>query len=211
MNKGIKVAKGEYLQFLNSGDSLISNLILNQIFQSEHTADILYGDCLFSNNNGNKTPFTFTLPDKITLNLFINQSICHPASFIRKELLQEEAYDETLQIVSDWKFFLRKTLSGATFQHIPFPISIFDTNGISSTNTNLAQHERELVIKKEVPQCCIFDYEELNKLIEYKRNIENDWQIAALLKIKGKRKSYHKIITTAIRLIQSIELLFPSK
>ena len=43
MNKGIKVAKGEYVNFMNSGDVYASASILEDVFSTSHTADVLYG------------------------------------------------------------------------------------------------------------------------------------------------------------------------
>lgn len=41
MNKGIAHAKGEWLQFLNSGDVLYSNNTLASVFSSKYDADVL--------------------------------------------------------------------------------------------------------------------------------------------------------------------------
>ena len=43
MNKGILKARGEYLQFLNSGDWLVDNEVLFRVFSLNHFEDILYG------------------------------------------------------------------------------------------------------------------------------------------------------------------------
>ena len=43
MNKGINLAKGEYLLFLNSGDSLNVPTTLSEVFSKEIETDILYG------------------------------------------------------------------------------------------------------------------------------------------------------------------------
>src|SRR5690554_2808646 len=50
MNKGIKVASGEYCNFLNSGDYYISAPTLSTIFDHNPNSDILYGDALITKN-----------------------------------------------------------------------------------------------------------------------------------------------------------------
>jgi len=52
MNKGIRVAKGDYLQFLNSGDWLWNETALERCFSHGFTADIAYGDLYIFRENG---------------------------------------------------------------------------------------------------------------------------------------------------------------
>ena len=42
MNKGIRKASGEYLLFLNSGDALASDNIVEEVFRADHNEEILY-------------------------------------------------------------------------------------------------------------------------------------------------------------------------
>ena len=44
MNKGIAQAKGDYCQFLNSGDYYIAPNTLQQVFSHDELADVNYGD-----------------------------------------------------------------------------------------------------------------------------------------------------------------------
>ena len=53
MNKGIVRAKGEYLNFMNSGDCFASENTLTEVFCTPQTADILYGYMLVGTINGN--------------------------------------------------------------------------------------------------------------------------------------------------------------
>ena len=203
MNKGIKVAKGEYLQFLNSGDILYSPTIIDDVFSIGSTRDILYGDILIINDDGHTDLITYS--DRLSIKQLLNHSICHQSSFIKRELLRKEPYDENLQIVSDWKFFLRKALEGIKFEHIPLIVSVFDTEGISSTKPTLLSREREMVLASEVPDCIICANEELNRLIEYRNTIVNDWQIDAILKLRESRRIYRKILTVTLRLLESFD------
>ena len=44
MNKGIRVAKGDYLQFLNSGDYLYDRTTLEKCLLPQNNADVIYGN-----------------------------------------------------------------------------------------------------------------------------------------------------------------------
>ena len=199
MNKGITVAKGEYLQFLNSGDKLYEPNILERLMSTNMVADIIYGDCLVIAPSGEKTLVTFS--DSLPLHQLLEASICHPSSAIRRELLVDEPYDETLKIVSDWKFFLRKAMEGRTFHHIGLTISIFYNTGVSATNKTVVQSEREKVIHEEVPSIILND----NLIICRQNMLLQNWQVRDVLQYSQKRPLYHKIITAALSLIKFLD------
>lgn len=46
MNKGIRVAKGDYLQFLNSGDYLANNKTIEDFYNENFTDDVIYGNAI---------------------------------------------------------------------------------------------------------------------------------------------------------------------
>lgn len=105
MNKGIKVAKGEYLQFLNSGDWLCDEKVLQKVFDSGPDEQIVYGDCLESDGS------LHVFPSSLDALYFYRDMLNHQASFIRSSLL-EEGYDENYKYASDWLFFLQKIVFG---------------------------------------------------------------------------------------------------
>lgn len=84
MNKGIKIAKGEYCLFLNSGDYLASKYTLKRVFSHNYTADIFIGNILY-NTLPISRRFGFH-SDYITCYDIIKGSIAHQASFIKKYL-----------------------------------------------------------------------------------------------------------------------------
>jgi glycosyltransferase involved in cell wall biosynthesis len=100
MNKGVKKAKGEYCLFLNSGDWLVNDSVLEEAFcVFPDNIDIVYG-------NINVDGLVKKYPGYLSFNYFLFDSLPHPASFIKKSLFnQYGGYDEGLGIVSDWKFF----------------------------------------------------------------------------------------------------------
>jgi glycosyltransferase involved in cell wall biosynthesis len=54
MNKGIDLATGDYLWFINSGDVIFAPTTLSQIFNNNKIADIYYGDTVMIGNDGNE-------------------------------------------------------------------------------------------------------------------------------------------------------------
>ena len=145
MNKGIAKAKGDYLQFLNSGDALHNEDVLFQVFEEGFNADIFYGDLNLLGKNGfNRIIY----PDHLTFPFFLSKSIGHPSSFIKTSLLKERNYSEKYKIVSDWYRFMEFYLESRYFSHINLVIVDFDNTGISSTNHVLEMKERNCVLEE---------------------------------------------------------------
>lgn len=149
-NKGIKVAKGEYCLFLNSGDFLVDEKVLSKVFSKNYPEDILYGNMMI--DWGNKKVTLGKMPDTISLYQMYTDTLWHPVSFIKKQLFDNYGnYDERYKIVADYEFFFRSIIvNKATVRHIASTISQFSIDGLSSKPENklLEQGERKSVQKK---------------------------------------------------------------
>ena len=163
MNKGIGMAQGEYLLFLNSGDFLVSPDVLERVSQAlkkEGMPPILYGNIIKLFPDGRTQRTSFINGKEITLKVFYTLSLPHPSSFIRRSLFDKYGlYDESLKIVSDWKWFLQVVVLGgerATYSNID--VSFFDMTGISSANRSLRQQEGQLVLDSLIPPRILADY-----------------------------------------------------
>jgi glycosyltransferase involved in cell wall biosynthesis len=131
MNKGILRANGEYYLFLNSGDWLVNDNILSKVFSEILQEDIIYGNIYLIHKNGTKTVCNF--PDKWTFRAFLRYVIPHQAAFIKKKLFTEiSLYDETLNIISDWVFFvIAIVIYNKSYIQLSYCISNFKTGGVS--------------------------------------------------------------------------------
>lgn len=201
MNKGIKVAKGEYLQFLNSGDWLCDETALERSFSHGFTADIAYGNLYFVFPDGKKEKSNF--PDPMTLGYLYHDSIGHSASFIKRDLFQTTLYDENFRIVSDWAFYLRCALENKEFVFIDETVTCFDMSGISSVNAVLVEQERSCVIKRDIPDAVVRDYQ---KMDEMESLLKKD-QVKKVLSYGTEKKLYHKMITGCLELIGLLDRL----
>lgn len=165
MNKGIEMANGDYLLFLNSGDKLANKDVVAKVLPSlQNDADIIYGNLIYSLN---EIPQTLFLPSKkVDLTYFLNSFLPHPSSFIKRSLFRKIGfYNEKFKIISDWEFFLRAiVVYRASYLHIDTIISDFDNSGISSNSENqkLIDREKQAVYKELFP-----NLENEIKLIEF--------------------------------------------
>lgn len=133
MNKGLALAKGEYVLFLNGGDRLSGDDILEKSFAAiTHDADIMYGD-IFLERDGEIVDKTSAPSGKdVDFLFFASGVIPHPASFIRRKLFVEHGgYDESYRIVGDLDRWVVFAKSGCTFRKLEAVVSVFKLGGIS--------------------------------------------------------------------------------
>jgi glycosyltransferase involved in cell wall biosynthesis len=163
MNKGIKIAGGEYCLFLNSGDYLYSNDVLLEFFSLGYTEDVISGEVkTYSNFNNTSEIYSNFSTTKNTFNNFLNASLNHQATFIKRELfLIYGYYDENFQMVSDHAFFLKSiALGNASFRFIKKKISFYNSDGMSHTKKIESEKERAEILKQLVPHAILTDYKE---------------------------------------------------
>ncbi len=151
MNKGIKKAGGDYLLFLNSGDSFTTLESVSKAVAYFSDEDIIYGDINAVKNN--EIVRTEIYPDKLNLTYFIDGAIPHQAMFIKKSLFKRVGdYSESLKITSDWKFQIDAICKHkCAYKHIPLTITDFCGDGLSSAaeSQRLIKHEKETVLLNE--------------------------------------------------------------
>ena len=134
MNKGIIRAKGEYLNFMNSGDCFACEDTLELVFDEERTEDILYGYVVMENING-KIFLPETMKEKLYWYDFYMFALPHQGTFIRRKRFEDVGlYDENYKVVSDTKWFIEAILfHKVTYRFIPQKIAVFQDGGISQT------------------------------------------------------------------------------
>ena len=171
MNKGIRMAKGEYLHFLNSGDWLVDEFVVeNMLLNIEYNTEILVGNVIFIRPDG-KVRYVKN-ETEISALTFFRGTIQHTSAYIKKSLFDKYGlYDETLRIVSDWKWYLVTVALNNVIVHFSdVYVTYFDTTGISSINKELDKKERRAVIEEFYPQSFLADYDNYYLAIDqYKR------------------------------------------
>lgn len=157
MNKGILNSYGKYLLFLNSGDTLYNNTVLESVNVLGWETDIIYGACQVLSP---KLSVWDVPEEKVNALLFVKGSLPHQSIFFKKDLfIKFGLYDETLHIASDWKFCIDSLIFGnSTFRHVPLIISTYEGDGLS-TNYELLKKERASVLQSHFPVSIIQDLE----------------------------------------------------
>lgn len=129
MNKGVAVAKGEWVIFMNAGDCFVDNQVLSTIFHSNVNtkADIIYGNTIA------KYPWGKCL---IKGNFFskhdINLPFCHQSTFVRTSLMRSIPFDLSYIIAADYNFFYTLYKLGKSFKFIDISIALYDAIGFST-------------------------------------------------------------------------------
>ena len=163
MNKGIGMASGKYVQILNSGDSLAAPDVVAKLFAAldqEGNPSILYGNMLKDFADGCIHRDRSFAGEEITFLRFFIGTLNHSPAYIRRSLFQKYGlYDETLKIVSDWKWYLQAIVFGEEKPvYADIDVTLFDMAGISETNKDLTKAEREQVLREMVPPSILADY-----------------------------------------------------
>lgn len=164
MNKGLRMASGDYIQILNSGDSLAAPDVTERMLTELEKAgnpSILYGNMIKCFSDGRSMVDKCFAGQEITLLGMYTGTLNHDPAYIRRDLFEKYGYyDETLKIVSDWKWYLQAIILGNEKpKYVDLDVTLFDMTGISETNKNMDKAERKQVLEELFPMAILADYE----------------------------------------------------
>ena len=131
MNKGIDLATGEWINFMNSGDSFYDIGSIEKFIKLYDTqSDVVYGNSQFFFDFG----VFINNCTSIKQNYMPN---CHQAFFVKTNLLRNRYFDIKYQICADKNFFYEIYKLGYKYQHIPVVICNYELiNGFSALTKN---------------------------------------------------------------------------
>jgi len=150
LNKGVKLAGGEVIAWINSDDYYPSAEIVRQIvsiFKTDPKMDIVYGDGLVTDANEKPLRKHRSWPVQRPQQILIHPSsfVMQPAVFFRRDLfLQVGGADPTLHFALDYELWLRMFTRARTC-YLPQVLACARYHPAAKTIRNMSTHIRELV------------------------------------------------------------------
>ena len=153
MNKGINLATGEYVWFINSGDEIYSHTIIEEIVklikEREILPEIIYGKIALYGNKGEfvKIP---KIPKKInSYTITKGMLISHQAFIVHRNII--EYYNTDYKSASDQDWIIRMLKKSKEVFNTNIVISKYIIGGSSYKNFFLNWKERLKIIKSHFP------------------------------------------------------------
>jgi glycosyltransferase involved in cell wall biosynthesis len=164
MNKGIAMAKGEYVLFLNSGDHFYNSTSVEDNLPFLNTSDIISFDIEMVHK---ERRFIKQHPDILKMSYLMEHTFAHQSTCIKRSLFEKVGkYDTSLKIVADWKFFIEAIVfHKASYKAVHTILSTNYLDGISSTGEGSLKRKYErIAIKESVFKLFESDYKDLELL-----------------------------------------------
>lgn len=147
LNKGLRLADGDWVLFLNAGDALHPECDLSEILArlERSTADVLTGDAwMHGESRAWRMRGRWDLLD--APDNFWNP-VCHQATFFRRSVHLPVPYDGRLRYTMDLDVLLRLRRLGARFESLDHLVCTYRLGGLTSSDRHYLRnhHEHDLV------------------------------------------------------------------
>ncbi|HOW36320.1 MAG TPA: glycosyltransferase family 2 protein [Candidatus Omnitrophota bacterium] len=154
MNKGINLATGDIIYFLNADDRFYDNRVIADIadeFDRTNETDVVCGKTQLVN-----APPGFTLPARHSMETIFSQKreiiltqICHQRIFCKKRVFDKTGlFDTQYRIFADYDWFLKVYTRGIAVRYIPRYVAFYNFQGRSQRAGYSALHEKLRIILK---------------------------------------------------------------
>ncbi len=146
MNKGIDRATGEWINFLNAGDSFVEKNTISKVVKEMHEdVEIIAGDIFYVENDKKTYKASARLEDKLK-GMFCS----HQAMFTKIGLMRKYRFNTAFKIAGDYDFALKCAMNQHRFKFISLPVANFLADGLSETNRLFAKVEDLFIQSKYI-------------------------------------------------------------
>ena len=146
MNKGIALATGDYLCFLNAGDSFHEDDTLQQMVHTlrdtDELPDVLYGETQLVDREGHFVRMRrLSAPERLTWRSFRwGMLVCHQAFFAKRSLA--EPYDLRYRFSADFDWCIRVMKEARTLHPTHLVLIDYLQEGMTTRNHQASLRER---------------------------------------------------------------------
>lgn len=150
MRVALEEATGEWVNFMNAGDSFYNKQVCEDVFQYRtwKEAEILYGHTLCELERG----YTFVQINNHH-NLINGTGICQQVCFARKNVLDDIPFSKEYQILGDFDFLLRALDANIVFEQLNMIVANYNRKGVSSRQiykTHLEKNDIMIRYNREI-------------------------------------------------------------
>lgn len=148
MNKGIALAKGKYINFLNSDDYFHNNeaVKVSVEYLEENSADYSFADTMMLTDNGGKCIWKGDVS-----RLLLGSHYCHQSMFVKTSVLRLiGGFDDSYTIAADTDLMIRLYARGTAYVKVPLCIVTYRIGGLSSQNQLQSRMEHSTAFYKHI-------------------------------------------------------------
>ncbi len=149
MNKGLRMCGGDYVWFINAGDTVYDECVLENIFKGrEQFADVYYGETLITDIDGNiKGLRKKKLPANLTwLSLRRGMVVCHQSFIALRRIVPQ--YDLQYRYASDIDWVIKTLRQSKETVNTHSILSVFREGGVSSSHRRESLRERFNIMRR---------------------------------------------------------------
>ena len=158
MNRAVGMCRGQYVYFLNAGDTFAGPDVLQRVAEAIHREACVpfwYGDVLTmqphpvygAGRAGQGRLLRY--PERFTRLLAYLVSVCHQSWFVARALYRRYPFDLSFRIKADHDFFLHWILeAGIEHRHVAVPVVIYAAGGESERRRALLHQEHKRLLKR---------------------------------------------------------------
>lgn len=124
MNKAIEKASGEWINFMNAGDTFFDFDTVKQVMSDKKKdTELIYGDYM------NTQQKLCSVAHR--QNIFRSMPCCHQSLYTKTNLMKENLFNIRYKIIADYEFILKMYLNGKKLQYIKRPLCVYLEEGFS--------------------------------------------------------------------------------